>query len=166
MKSLFLVRHAKSSWDYPHLEDHQRPLAARGKRDAPRMARILVNQGIRPDKLISSPAQRAHDTAMLFAKEMAIDHWDILIEKDIYDALPDTLQEVTSCLNEDWSTVALFGHNPGFTVYANRFTEGFRFDNIPTCGIVRIDSDTSYWTDFVPGHAKVMKWYFPKDCLD
>ena len=78
-------------------------------------------------------------------------------------AMPDDLMEVVHGLSDEWGTVFLFGHNPGFTVFANRFAEGFRFDNVPTCGIVRILSEASSWQDVTPGQARVDSWYFPKE---
>jgi phosphohistidine phosphatase len=162
MKKLFLIRHAKSSWDDAGLRDFERPLAQRGKRDAPFMANILLNMSVQPDKLVSSPAQRAQDTAVHFAKILHVDPWNIQLIESIYEALPDTLHEVVTSLDNQWQTVLLFGHNPGFTLYANRFSEGSRFDNVPTCGIVCIESDTENWIDFVPGNAKIKEWFFPK----
>ncbi len=163
MKKLFLIRHAKSSWDEAGLRDFERPLAPRGKRDAPCMANVLLRKAVRPDKLVSSPAQRAQDTAVQFAKVLDIDPWNIQISDAIYEALPDTLHEVVTSLDNQWDTVLLFGHNPGFTLYANRFSEGFRFDNVPTCGIVCLLSDADSWMDFVPGNAKIEEWFFPKE---
>lgn len=163
MKSLLLVRHAKSSWDNPGMRDIQRPLGPRGKRDAPRMAGLVREKGHLPDKLVSSSAQRAHDTAAYFARALDMDQWDILIKDEIYEALPDQLQEVVVKLDDEWDTVAMFGHNPGFTIYANRFSEGFRFDNVPTCGIVLIRAEVDHWSDFLPGNARIIEWYFPKE---
>ena len=163
MKELILVRHAKSSWDYPNLEDFDRPLGSRGKRDAPFMAEILHEKGLVPHKLVSSSARRAQDTASYFGKAFGIPLWDIKLVDKIYEAMPDDLQEVTEELSDEWDSVYLFGHNPGFTVFANRFTEGFRFDNVPTCGIVHIIGQVKSWADFKPGNAKVDAWFFPKE---
>lgn len=163
MKTLLLVRHAKSAWDQPGLLDKDRPLGARGKRDAPIMASVLRSENLQPDKLVSSTARRANDTAVAFAKELGMDHWDIKLVDECYEAMPDTLQAIVARLDSQWETVCLFGHNPGFTIYANRFGDGFRFDNVPTCGIVRIEAPVEAWSDFLPGTAKITKWYFPKD---
>lgn len=163
MRELLLVRHAKSSWDYPDLRDDERPLGARGKSDAPFMASILKEKGIYPDKLVSSTARRAHDTANHFARVYQMDSRDIDLIPRIYEAMPDDLMEVVHGLSDDWGTVFLFGHNPGFTVFANRYADGFRFDNVPTCGIVRILADGPSWRDVQPGQARVDSWYFPKE---
>lgn len=165
MKRLILVRHAKSSWDYPGLRDFERPLGPRGKRDAPQMAQLTVDKGLRPDKLVSSPAKRAYDTALLFAEAHGIDPSQLQLDESIYEALPDTLETVVASLDDAWDVVYLFGHNPGFTLFANRYTSGFRFDNVPTCGIVVIESDQNAWHDVVPGKANVTTWYFPKECI-
>jgi phosphohistidine phosphatase len=165
MKRLVLVRHAKSSWDHPGLRDFERPLGPRGKRDAPQMADLAAEKGLQPDKIVSSPAKRAHDTALYFATAYAIDPSELILVEDIYEALPDVLEKVIADLDDHWDTVFLFGHNPGFTLFANRYTQAFRFDNVPTCGIVVIESEQSAWAAFVPGQANVSKWYFPKECI-
>lgn len=165
MKTLVLVRHAKSSWDDPGLRDFERPLSPRGKRDAPRMAEWVSEKYTVADKLVSSPAQRAQDTAVHFAKAFGSDPWDILLVDSVYEALPDDLQQVVESFDDSWNEVLLFGHNPGLTIFANRFSEGFRFDNIPTCGVVVIHSLVSHWNEFRPGSATVEKWMFPKECV-
>ncbi len=163
MKELFLIRHAKSSWDYPDLRDIERPLGARGKRDAPFMAEIMREKGLVPDGLVSSTARRAQDTALYFGKAFDRPSWNIELVEAIYEAFPDDLQGVVDGLNPEWDRVYLFGHNPGFTVYANRFAEGFRFDNVPTCGIVQIRGEVDEWPDCLPGQVKVEAWFFPKE---
>lgn len=163
VKDLYLVRHAKSSWDYPDLRDFERPLGNRGKMDAPLMAEIMREKGIVPSKLVSSSARRAQDTASFFAKAFDGTTWEIDLVDEIYEAFPDDIQAVVHGLEDTWETVFLFGHNPGFTVFANRFTEGFRFDNVPTCGIVHIQGEVDSWKDFKPGLAKVEAWFFPKE---
>ena len=161
MKSLFLVRHAKSSWSQPDVDDHDRPLNDRGKRDGPRMAKWLRSQGARPDALISSTAKRARRTARYFAKAFAIDKGDVLHKATIYEAAPDALLRLIQDLNDDWDTVFLFGHNPGFTDLANLFP-GAHIDNIPTCGIVRLEADIASWADFSPQTAEQRAFYYPK----
>lgn len=165
MKTLVLVRHAKSSWDELGLRDFDRPLSPRGKRDAPRMAGLVSERYPEADKLVSSPAQRAQDTAVHFAKAFNMDPWDILLVDSVYEALPDDLQQVVETFDDSWNEVLLFGHNPGITIFANRFSEGFRFDNIPTCGVVVIRSAVDHWNEFKPGSAAVDKWMFPKECV-
>jgi phosphohistidine phosphatase len=161
MKNLFLIRHAKSSWADPSLDDHERPLNGRGKRDAPRMAEWLRSQGARPDVLLSSTAQRAQRTARYFAKTYGIDKSAILRRAAIYEAAPDALLRLIHELKDEWDTVFLFGHNPGFTSLANLFP-GEHIDNVPTCGIVRLEADVEHWTDFGPTTARQRAFYYPK----
>lgn len=162
MKTLYLIRHAKSSWDFPELTDFDRPLNKRGLKDAPFMAALLEAKGFRPDKIVSSPANRAYTTAKYFAAAFHIHNEEIKLENDIYEAFVEDLQDIVTDLDNGWDTVFLFGHNPGFTSFANRFTTEF-IDNIPTCGIVRIMSTENDWSQFVPGKARVSDHYFPKD---
>lgn len=165
MKTVVLVRHAKSSWDQPGQKDFDRVLAPRGRKDVPKMAHLIKEKGILPDKLVSSPAARAVETSEAFARENNIAIEDIQLDETIYEAMPQDLEKVVLNLSSDWDTVFLFGHNPGFTMFANRYSEGFRFDNVPTCGIVIIQSSSDNWADFHPGQAKISQWYFPKECI-
>ncbi len=164
MLNLFLVRHAKSSWDHSGLRDHDRPLNKRGERDAPTMARMLKGMGIRPDLLVSSTATRARTTARYFAEELGIPENDIVEKGDIYEAYPTAILKVISELPNDAHTVFLFGHNPTFTDVANRFTDNY-IDNVPTCGVVHIRSSAPSWAEFYEENAKVKACYFPKDVL-
>lgn len=161
MKTIFLIRHAKSSWDSPELRDIDRPLNKRGLRDAPFMASMLSHKISTPDQLISSPANRAFTTATYFAKAFKIPPGDIKQEKGIYEAYAQELLYIVQHLDPAWNTVCLFGHNPGFTNFANQFTKDF-IDNIPTCGIVEIAGDLDNWADFTKKQAAVKAFYIPK----
>jgi phosphohistidine phosphatase len=164
MRTLFLIRHAKSSWDHPGLRDFDRPLNERGQNDAPRMAQMLVKEGVKPDLLVSSPAKRAITTANFFATSFGISPEDIQREPSIYEAFPQEIHRIISGLPDDRQTVMLFGHNPTFTDVANRFTEDF-IENVPTCGVVKITSTAENWDKFYEGNAKVTACYFPKEVL-
>lgn len=164
MKTLFLIRHAKSSWDHPGLRDFDRPLNERGQKDAPRMAQMLVKEGIKPDLLVSSPAKRALTTAIYFAETFDHKPDDVVREQSIYEAFPQEILRLISNLPNDAQTVMIFGHNPTFTEVANRFTEDF-IDNVPTCGVVKIMSTAETWNTFYEGNAKITACYFPKEVL-
>lgn len=161
MKTIFLIRHAKSSWDSPELRDINRPLNNRGSRDAPFMASMLSHKISTPDQLISSPANRAFTTATFFAKAFKIPQEDIKQEKGIYEAYAQELLYIVQHLDPTWDTVCLFGHNPGFTNFANQFAKDF-IDNVPTCGIVEIAGDVENWAGFTKKAAAVKAFYFPK----
>jgi phosphohistidine phosphatase len=164
MRTLYLIRHAKSSWDNPGLRDFNRPLNERGQRDAPLMAALMVKMGIKPDLIVSSPARRAITTAQFFADAMGIADEDIVRNQDIYEAYPQEILRLISELPESAETVFMFGHNPTFTDVANRFSDDF-IENIPTCGIVRIESPADSWRSFYEGNARVNAQYFPKAVL-
>ncbi|MEZ4949925.1 MAG: histidine phosphatase family protein [Saprospiraceae bacterium] len=162
MKTLFLIRHAKSSWDNPALDDFDRPLNKRGLKDAPFMAALIEAKNYIPDKIVSSPANRAITTARYFANAFNIPSEKILLNESIYEAYPDTLSKIIHQLDDAWDTVFLFGHNPGFTELANRYSNAF-ISNIPTCGIVRIMANVEEWENFVPGKARVTDMFTPKE---
>lgn len=161
MKTLFLIRHAKSSWKDPFLDDIDRPLNKRGKRDAPFMAKLLQGKGIRPDRLISSPARRARVTAEYFAKAFELPKTSIEIRDDVYEASPEEIHKLIRALPEDEQTVLLFGHNPTFTAVANYFSEEY-IANVPTCGIVQLQARTDSWTRFDEEEGRLTAFFYPK----
>lgn len=164
MRTLYLIRHAKSSWDNPTLRDFQRPLNDRGLAVAPKMANILLKEKEIPDLLVTSPARRALDTARFFAVVNGFTDDQLHREEEIYEASPVALLRVISRLPESAGRVFLFGHNPTFTDVANLFAAQ-PIDNIPTCGIVRIDTTAAYWSEMYEGNARVVKTWFPKDVI-
>ena len=121
MKTLLILRHAKSSWDDPGLRDHDRPLNRRGKRDAPRMGRLIADRDLIPDRIVSSTAVRARTTAALAAAEF--DH-DVEIEttRDLYGAHPDGYIEVAEERGGAAERLMVVGHNPGITALVSRLT--------------------------------------------
>ena len=164
MRTLFLIRHAKSSWDNPGLRDFNRPLNERGLHDAPLMAHLLAKQGIKPDLLVSSPAKRAITTALFFAEAFDVEGDAVVQEQDIYEAALMDILRIVSQLPDTAQVVLLFGHNPTLTDVANRFSEKY-IDNIPTCGIVQIVSDEESWQAFDEANATVRRCFFPKEVL-
>jgi phosphohistidine phosphatase len=144
MKNLFLVRHAKSSWNFPELDDFERPLNKRGKLDAPRMGRMLKDKKIMPDIMISSPATRAAMTARIIAEILAYPTDTISYAEKIYDAGIAELIETISAIDERHTSAMLVGHNPGLTFLANHIAD-HPVTNIPTCGIYAIDLDIHNW---------------------
>ncbi|MEQ8424345.1 MAG: histidine phosphatase family protein, partial [Cyclobacteriaceae bacterium] len=152
---------AKSSWDNPELGDFERPLNERGKRDAPRMGRRLKEREITPDLMLSSPAERAITTCNEIAKILGYDKNRIKTDKRIYHAGEDELLEVLSQQNDNYEVIMLFGHNPGFTEFANSlFNE--RISNIPTCGIVAGTLKINTWNEIDFGCGKMNFFDFPK----
>lgn len=160
MKTVYFIRHAKSSWADPELGDFDRPLNARGNSDAPLMAKLLAGKIDKVDKLVSSPALRAFTTAVYFAKAFGLQESNIHQEKRIYEATPSVVLEILGAWPGEWNTVLLFGHNPTFTEIANRFSTT-TIGNVPTCGIVQIQSPSAHWQNWTQ-EAKVVDLFFPK----
>ncbi|MEL6988238.1 MAG: histidine phosphatase family protein [Bacteroidota bacterium] len=161
MKNLYLIRHAKSSWADLSLPDEDRPLNARGKRDAPRMAEFLADQLTEVDAFISSPAKRAKATAKHFLHAFGFSKDDLILNKSLYHASIDDIYNVIFGLNDKRDNIFLFGHNPGFTFFANIFTND-AIANVPTCGIVHIKADIKKWSDFDYKSGKLKNFYYPK----
>lgn len=161
MKHLILVRHAKSSWKEPELEDHERPLGKRGERDAPYMAKIFRDKKIDVDLIVSSTAVRALSTAYEFAKKLDYKKENILRSSEIYNADTDALFDYVKALDDENSTVMLFGHNPIFTWFANALSNS-NIENIPTCGIVTIDFDVKKWNEIAGGKGSLRFFEYPK----
>ena len=161
MKTLFIIRHAKSSWEDPQLADIDRPLNKRGLRDAPFMAKMLKARAVQANKIITSPANRAYTTATYFANEMNINKLDIVVKNEMYHAYPRDILKIVNEFGGYANTLMVFGHNPGFTSLANLFSEDY-IANVPTCGIVEISSSTSKWKSFTPENSKRVNFYYPK----
>lgn len=162
MKTVFFIRHAKSSWDDMSLRDIDRPLNKRGLRDAPFMAKVLIGKGAKPDAIISSPANRAYTTATYFAAAANIPEENIIKNIDIYEAYITTIQDIITDLSEEWDTVFIFGHNPTFTSLANAYHEEY-IPNVPTCGITEVQADVAFWKDFSEKTARRKNFYYPKE---
>ena len=128
------------------------------------MAALLRDQGLKPDLIVSSPAKRALTTALFFAEAFGIADADVRREPDIYEAAPTEILHIIAKLPDSADTVLLFGHNPTFTEVANRFTKDF-IDNVPTCGIVQIESKADNWATLYEGNSTVKRCFFPKEAL-
>lgn len=165
MKTLILVRHAKSSWSGVGLDDFDRPLNDRGKRDAPEMAKRLLNKNLHIDLLVSSPAKRAKKTATLFAQELNYDTDNIVFIDALYLAgSEDFLSAITAC-PDSASSVVVFSHNPGITEFANSLTDA-RIDDMPTCAAVGITIAADRWSDFEKSPKKFLFFDYPKSGQD
>jgi phosphohistidine phosphatase len=139
MIRLALVRHAKSDWGDPSLDDHNRPLNDRGMRDAPRMARRLAETGLRPDVILSSTALRARTTAEAFAAELRI---AVSLEPELYGAPAGSLLAVAAATGA--ASVMVVAHDPGMSVLAGRLSDG-RIEHMPTCAVATFAWDEDDW---------------------
>lgn len=164
MKILYLVRHAKSSWSDAGLNDYQRPLNNRGKRDAPFMGKLLKDKDVYPDKIISSGAVRAFTTARTIASEMDYPVEQIELSEEIYEASASEILDVIHNVDDNVKTLMMFGHNPGFTSLSNYLADK-QVDNIPTCGISRIEFEVDSWSDVNINKGKLTAFEFPKKYL-
>ena len=145
-KELFLVRHAKSSWDDSTISDHDRPLNERGLRNAPDMGRRLSDREVSPDALISSTALRARTTARIIADSLGWPEERVVLDRALYHASATELQEYIGGLNDAHTSVMLFGHNPGMTSLVSHLF-GLALDNLPTCGVVHLQFSTESWAE-------------------
>jgi phosphohistidine phosphatase len=161
MKTLFLIRHAKSSWAEPEMKDFDRPLNDRGNENAPFMGKLLKKEKIFPDLIISSPAKRAITTARKIADEIDYPKNKIVEEPKIYEANVKTLLQIINSLDDENETVFLFGHNPGFTDLLGYLTEA-NISNIPTCGIAQIEFDSESWKEVSRETGTMKNFFYPK----
>jgi phosphohistidine phosphatase len=161
VKTIYLLRHAKSSWDNPGLDDFDRPVNNRGLRDAPRMGKRLRKSGIKPLLIISSPAARAIATARLAAEEMQYPPERIKQDKKLYHAGGDTFLAYIQSLDDSLDHVMLVGHNPGLTEFANDLLNA-DIGNIPTAGFVCGKLKIESWKEANWGCGKLETFDYPK----
>ena len=161
MKTLLLIRHAKSSWDTPSQKDFDRPLNDRGHHDAPAMAERLLDKGIKIDAFISSTANRALTTARYFARKYNVSEHQIIKAPELYDAPFDVFYDVIRKIDDNFDSVAIFAHNPGITGFANDLTKT-QIDNMPTCGIFAVQTDIAHWKDFPKASKNFLFFDSPK----
>lgn len=161
MKSVILVRHAKSSWDDVGISDFDRPLNGRGKEDAPKMAKRLLERNISIDAFISSPAKRARKTAALFVKEFDSHKDEIILVPELYLPASDAFYEAIANAPSKAKTIAVFSHNPGITEFANELTH-VRIDDMPTCSIFAVKADIKNWQDFKDADKQYWFFDYPK----
>jgi len=158
MKIVYLVRHAKSSWESGVTKDFDRPLNDRGIRNAAAMSAKLFEKGITVDRLITSPAKRALTTAKTFAKQFGIKEKDIQLDENIYEASLKTLSEAVKQFDDTVDSVMLVGHNPGLTSLA--ISLGGIVDSLPTCAVVALSFDVEHWAEVEKG--KMLFYDYPK----
>lgn len=165
MKHLLLVRHGKSDWANHHISDFERPLNARGLRNAPEMASRILNRNQVPELIVSSSALRALTTARHFAQVWDKPVEQIKQERAIYEANVKTLLQIVNQLDNKYQRVAMFGHNPGFTDFANYLADA-DIHNIPTCGTVLIEFSVDDWAQVSHHTGSLLKFDYPKSLND
>jgi len=162
MKELTLIRHAKSSWNHPGLDDHDRPLNKRGEKAAPLVGDALAERGLKPDVMLSSTAVRAYTTACTIAGRIGYPEEEILREEAIYLAGVPMLMHVVQGIDESHDSAFLFGHNPGFHDLANHLLRKAVIDRLVTCAVVRMRLDVDHWGAVGAGDGDLIEHLWPK----
>jgi len=157
MKILYLVRHAKSSWKYPELDDFERPLNRRGREGLESMGALLKEVRVAPDLIISSPATRAATTARNIAHMIHYPLEKILYTESIYLSDADILLHFIQDIDDDVKEAMIIGHNPALTDLGN-YISNQQIGNIPTCGIFCVEFSISSWKKIVEG-CGILKFF-------
>ncbi|TAF66534.1 MAG: histidine phosphatase family protein [Cytophagales bacterium] len=161
MKTLYLIRHAKSSWKDSALADFDRPLNSRGKRDLPFMAKKLKELEAAPHLILASPALRAKITAQAFAETFQYSPKDIEYHENIYEGSAYDLLSIVKKVLPLYHEVILVGHNPQITAFSNLICDKV-IENIPTSGIVKIEFKLKKWSSIAPQTGKMIWFEYPK----
>jgi phosphohistidine phosphatase len=165
IKTLIIIRHAKSGWDNPDLMDFERPLNNRGRHDAPIIAKILKEKITKPDLILSSPAVRAYSTAEYFAAEFEFSENDIQLKKEIYENGVVPLLKLIQNIEDGNKIVMLIGHNPTVSLFTTNLT-GRNMENIPTCGVVGLEFDVDSWSKVKFKSGKIVFFEYPRKHID
>lgn len=162
MKTLYILRHAKSSWKFENLSDHDRPLNKRGRKDAELMGQELHSRGVEPNMIMSSSAVRAISTATLVGKELGYDADDIVVNDSIYGAGKDDLLEIVQATPAEVQYLMIVGHNEAISDFANMLAPD-HVASLPTAGIVALEFNCDSWYDINRKNAKLLFYDFPKN---
>ena len=158
MKTLYLVRHAKSSWKY-EVDDHMRPLKKRGHNDAKLVSEKITSEVEQPQKILSSDANRARTTAVYFKKALSVTDDNYELTHDLYDFSGQQVMHVIKNLDNSLDRVMIVGHNHAFTSTVNMMGSK-KIENLPTSGFVMIEFDEDDWNNVSTGVTK--KMVFPR----
>jgi len=145
MKILVLVRHAKSSWDHPELDDHDRPLNARGRRDAPEMGRRLRERGVVPDAIRSSTAVRARTTAEAIVDALGLGADAVVVDERLYGSSPETILGVVGELDDALESAMVVAHDPGLSDLAYELSG--TIEHMPTCAVAEFRYQVASWSE-------------------
>ncbi len=152
MKTLYIVRHAKSSWDYDGINDIDRPLKKRGIEDAYLLSQILSKKIGTPSVFISSSANRALHTAMIFTYAFNYPLSHLKISKSLYSFSDGYLIKTVKALDDSFNSAIIFSHDHGISDFVNKFGDK-EFDHVPTCGVVGITFNTDHWKNIKTGRT-------------
>jgi phosphohistidine phosphatase len=163
MKTLYLLRHAKSSWKDASLPDFERPLKGRGRDAAKQMGEFLASKKVTLSTLISSPSVRTRETVEILLQHARLTV-EPLFDQRIYEASAATLAQVVSEIPADKKSAMLVGHNPGMEDLLAFLTHETR--HMPTCALARISLDGVSWKEIDSGTGKLEWFVTPKDLAD
>lgn len=161
MKTIYLIRHAKSSWNEIGMSDFDRPLNKRGKKDLPYMANRLQEFGIKPDLILSSPAKRAVKTTKEIAQTVGYNEENIVYEESLYDSNYTNYRYLLDSLDDKIDSIFIIAHNPTLTDVGEKLS-GAILTNIPTCSIVAIEFDVTSFKDIEEESGKILFFDYPK----
>lgn len=160
MKKLFLIRHAKSSWNDPDLSDLDRPLNRRGKENAPMMAKRMSLNWSPPEAVFCSPALRTRETAQFMAEHWCKDR-EVVVDERLYENSASSALDVLSEVSSQTDSVALVFHNPTIT-YLSNVLASLDIPNVPTCGIVILEMEREQWSEIEPASCRLRDFDYPK----
>jgi phosphohistidine phosphatase len=162
MKTLYFIRHAKSSWDFPQLSDEERPLTEKGIKKTKKIGDFMKSKNIFPEIFVTSHANRALHTAQIIAKKIDFPEKNIKIDRSIYSSGIDNIFSVIFGIPDNYNSAVLFGHNPAFTNLSNYFLDE-KIDNLPTSGFICVEFESDSWNEII--NIKPINSYaiFPKN---
>lgn len=166
MKTLFVLRHAKSSWEDPQLKDIARPLAQSGRTGIDLVAGRLLERQVSIDAIVSSSAERTRQTAALFAQRLNLLDSSISYSAELYFAGAPMLRQAVSRFEDCYSSVMLVGHNPAVTDFVNELGVGAlgieELENVPTCGLLQFELAIESWQESDTAQARLVEFDYPK----
>ena len=160
MKTLYIVRHAKSSWEYSGIDDIDRPLKKRGIKDAHLMSKKLLKSEKKPDVFITSSANRALHTAVIFCENFGYPHINLKIKRQLYSFSDGYLVKTVRALDDGYESAIIFSHDHGINTFVNKFGSK-PIAHVPTCGIIGIRFNEKHWKNLKRGETILID--YPKN---
>ncbi len=160
MKTIYIIRHAKSSWEYQDIDDSDRPLKKRGINDAHTMAKAMKNQINRPDVFMSSSANRALHTSIIFCNTFNYPLSNLKISKSLYSFSDGYLIKTVKALDDAYDSAIIFSHDHGISTFVNKYGNKL-INHVPTCGIIGIELNIKHWKNLSKGKTILVD--FPKN---
>lgn len=161
MKKLYLIRHSKSSWDDISLDDFDRPLNSRGKKDRYTMAKFLKEHSIYPDIVLCSPSLRTKKSLKAYQEILDFDDSRVVFDKSLYESSKQELLNAIKNLDNRYNSMFLIAHNPSMNLLVDYLLNGF-YENIPTSGIVAIEANITNWSMLNNTNCSMSFFTYPK----